>query len=139
MAMTVRRTCSLTVKGPGLIETPKILTLGTTRAQRRPRGKESSWATICTYLDQRSAQPPRMRSKNEEHTTGKSGEDGEERDGERERIRTPPTVTEGYRKKKNWFMPGMRMAQMIPMNQARKVLEGMSGSSVLATAERTSG
>ena len=40
------RTCSLTVKGPGLIETPKILTLGTTRAQRRPRGKESSWATI---------------------------------------------------------------------------------------------
>ena len=49
------------------------------------------------------------------------------------------TVTEGYRKKKNWFMPGRMMDQMKPMNQARKVFTGMSGSSVLATADRTSG
>lgn len=52
---------------------------------------------------------------------------------------TPVTVTEGYRKKKNWFMPGRMMAQTIPMTQARSVFTGMSGSSVLATAERTSG
>lgn len=61
--------------------------------------------------------------------------DTEERKGRR----TPVTVTEGYRKKKNWFMPGMSIAQRIPMTHARSVLTGMSGSSVLATAERTSG
>ena len=48
-------------------------------------------------------------------------------------------VTDGYRKKKNWSRPGMMIAQMRPTNHARKVAQGMSGSSVLATAERTSG
>lgn len=52
---------------------------------------------------------------------------------------TPVTVTVGYRKKKNWFMPGRMIAQRMPIVQARKVLTGMSGSSVFATAERTSG
>jgi hypothetical protein len=46
---------------------------------------------------------------------------------------------EGYLKKKNWFTPGMRIAQMRPTTQARKVDDGIEGSSVLATAERTSG
>lgn len=40
-------TCSLMVNGPGLSETPKILTLGTIRAQARMSGKEISCATIC--------------------------------------------------------------------------------------------
>ena len=48
-------------------------------------------------------------------------------------------VMEGYLKKKNWFTPGMRIAQMRPTTQARKVDDGIEGSSVLATAERTSG
>jgi hypothetical protein len=29
-----------------------------------------------------------------------------------------PMVTEGYRKKKNWFRPGRRIAQMMPRIQA---------------------
>ena len=53
--------------------------------------------------------------------------------------RTPPTVTLGKRKKKNWFMPGMMTAQIIPITHTRKEDTGMLGSSVLATAERTSG
>ena len=57
----------------------------------------------------------------------------------RTRELTPPIVTDGKRKKKNWFRPGMMIAQTMPTNQARKVPQGMSGSSVLATAERTSG
>jgi hypothetical protein len=48
-------------------------------------------------------------------------------------------VTEGYLKKKNWFTPGIRMAQTSPTTQARNVDEGIEGSSVLETAERTSG
>ena len=48
-------------------------------------------------------------------------------------------MTEGNRKKKNWFNPGMRTAQMMPMSQARKVLTGIVVSSVFATAARTSG
>ena len=51
----------------------------------------------------------------------------------------PVMVTEGYRKKKNWFKPGMRMAQTRPITQDRRVATGMVGSSVLATADRTSG
>ena len=50
-----------------------------------------------------------------------------------------PMATLGYRKKKNWFMPGIIIAQIIPMIQVRMVDAGMSKSSVLATAERTSG
>jgi hypothetical protein len=53
--------------------------------------------------------------------------------------RTGVTLTEGYLKKKNWFTPGMMMAQMRPSTQARKVDAGIEGSSVLETAERTSG
>ena len=56
-----------------------------------------------------------------------------------DRALTPVTVTPGRRKKKNWFMPGRMMAQISPMVHARIVFTGMSGSSVLATAERTSG
>lgn len=52
---------------------------------------------------------------------------------------TLPTLTDGYRKKKNWFIPGMITAQMMPRVQVRMVDAGMSKSSVLATAERTSG
>src|SRR5258708_11401555 len=55
------------------------------------------------------------------------------------KIHTWVMLTEGYLKKKNWFAPGMRMAQMRPTTQARKVDDGIEGSSVLATAERTSG
>jgi hypothetical protein len=47
--------------------------------------------------------------------------------------------TEGYLKKKNWLTPGIRTAQMMPISQARKVDAGIVGSSVLATADRTSG
>lgn len=53
--------------------------------------------------------------------------------------RTPVIVTEGYRKKKKWLTPGMMMAKRRPSSQARKVLTGIKGSSVLATADRTSG
>ena len=52
---------------------------------------------------------------------------------------TPVIVTEGKRKKKNWLRPGMMMAQIRPTSHARKVAQGMSGSSVLATADLTSG
>jgi hypothetical protein len=45
---------------------------------------------------------------------------------------------EGYLKEKNWLTPGRMMAQMRPTTQARKVDEGIVGSSVLATADRTS-
>ena len=62
LAMMVIRTCSLTVKGPGLRETPKTLTLGRKRAQRRPRGKDSSWATIYKRAITIN---PTVRSKNE--------------------------------------------------------------------------
>ena len=43
--MIVISTCSFTVNGPGLSDTPKILTSGTMRAQSRPIGKAISWAT----------------------------------------------------------------------------------------------
>jgi hypothetical protein len=43
--MTLTITCSLMVNGPGLSETPKILPLGTMRAQRRMMGNESSSGT----------------------------------------------------------------------------------------------
>ena len=52
---------------------------------------------------------------------------------------TPVTVTPGNRKKKNWFIPGNIIDQIMPIAHARMVFTGMSGSSVLATAERTSG
>ena len=45
--MMVIRTCSFTVKGPGLMETPNILTLGTTRAHSRTKGNEINCATTC--------------------------------------------------------------------------------------------
>jgi hypothetical protein len=48
-------------------------------------------------------------------------------------------VTDGKRKKKNWFRPGIKIAQARPITHVRKVVTGMSGSSVLATADRTSG
>lgn len=48
-------------------------------------------------------------------------------------------VTDGYLKKKNWLTPGIRIAQKRPITQARKVDASMVGSSVLATADRTSG
>lgn len=53
--------------------------------------------------------------------------------------RTPVTLTAGKRKKKNWFMPGMMTAQISPITHTRSEDAGMPGSSVLATAERTSG
>ena len=55
------------------------------------------------------------------------------------RGRTPVTLTAGKRKKKNWFIPGMIIAQMSPITHTRSDDAGMLGSSVLATAERTSG
>ena len=54
-------------------------------------------------------------------------------------MRTEVTLTAGKRKKKNWFMPGMIIAQTRPIAHIRNVSQGMEVSSVLATAERTSG
>jgi hypothetical protein len=48
------------------------------------------------------------------------------------------TYTLGSRKAKNWLTPGRRIAQTRPTSQARKVDAGIVGSSVLATADRTS-
>ena len=56
-----------------------------------------------------------------------------------EQIHTCAMKTVGYLKKKNWFTPEMRTTQMRPTTQARKVDDGMVGSSVLETAEQTSG
>ena len=53
--------------------------------------------------------------------------------------RTSVTLMEGYLKKKNWLILGMTAAQISPRNHARKVDAGIVGSSVLATADRTSG
>lgn len=44
--MIVMRTCSLIENGPGLSDTPKILTLGTTRAHTRMMGNDTNCATI---------------------------------------------------------------------------------------------
>lgn len=115
--MIVMRTCSLIENGPGLSDTPKILTLGTTRAHTRMMGKDTNCATIYNA-------GTRFRTTFREQMM--------------ERL-TPVIVTDGNRKKKNWLRPGIRIAQQIPMNHARNVAHGMSGSSVLATAERTSG
>ena len=54
-------------------------------------------------------------------------------------VLTPVTLTAGNRKKKNWFIPGMMIAQISPITHVRSEDAGMLGSSVLATAERTSG
>ena len=48
-------------------------------------------------------------------------------------------MTLGNRKKKNWFIPGIIIAQMMPITHTRREDTGIVGSSVLATAERTSG
>ena len=48
-------------------------------------------------------------------------------------------ATEGYRKEKNWLRPGIKTAHISPITHVRMVIEGMLGSSVLATAARTSG
>jgi hypothetical protein len=52
---------------------------------------------------------------------------------------TEVMVTEGYLKNKNWLTPGKTMAHMRPTAQVRNVDTGILGSSVLATADRTSG
>ena len=59
--------------------------------------------------------------------------------GMRRSERTDVMVTAGNLKKKNWFKPGIKMDQKMPMTHARRVEQGISKSSVLATAERTSG
>jgi hypothetical protein len=74
----VLHTCSFTVKGPGLSETPRILTRGMNLAHRRPTGNDSSCAT------------------------------------------RPLMVTAGYRKKKNWFKPGMMMAESRGKHQSQR-------------------
>ena len=112
--MIVMSTCSFTVNGPGLRDMPKNFTLGISLAHNRPTGKDNSWATIWVLFQfgaKRLNESPR----------------------------TPVTVMEGYRKKKNWFIPGSIIDHARPMHHARIVLTGMSGSSVFATAERTSG
>ena len=114
VAIIVMSTCSFTVNGPGFRDMPKNFTLGISLAHNRPTGNDNSWATIWVPI-----QSGGMRLE--------------------ERLRTPVTVMEGYRKKKNWFIPGSIIAQARPMHHARIVLTGMSGSSVFATAERTSG
>jgi len=48
-------------------------------------------------------------------------------------------LTAGYLRKKNWFAPGRTIAQKRPKTHARNVDAGIVGSSVLATADRTSG
>ena len=53
--------------------------------------------------------------------------------------RTPLMVTEGYLKKKNWLTLASRTAQMSPRTHERTVDAGIVGSSVLGTADRTSG
>jgi hypothetical protein len=79
LAMMVIKTCSLTVKGPGFKDMPKIFTRGKYLAAATPMGYDNSWAMI------------------------------------------PVTLTEGKRKKKNWFSPGMTIAQARPMIQARSL------------------
>ena len=39
---------------------------------------------------------------------------------------------------KNWFKPEIRIVKRMPITQVLKVLTGIVGSSVLATAARTS-
>jgi hypothetical protein len=41
------------LKGPGLSAMPKMEMLGKRRAQARPRGKVSSWATIWSGVSER--------------------------------------------------------------------------------------
>ena len=53
--------------------------------------------------------------------------------------RTGEIYTKGYLKKKNWLTLGITAAQISPRNHARKVDAGIVGSSVLATADQTSG
>lgn len=53
--------------------------------------------------------------------------------------RTPLIFTEGYLKKKNWLILASRIAQKSPRTHARTVDTGIVGSSVLGTADRTSG
>lgn len=45
--MIVIKTCSLTVKGPGLSGKPKIVHRGRMYAHNRPRGNEISCGTSC--------------------------------------------------------------------------------------------
>ena len=52
--MMVIKTCSLTVKRPGLRDIPKILTLGTMRAQRRTMGNEINCATTYDSYEMRT-------------------------------------------------------------------------------------
>ena len=128
VAITVITTCSLRENGPGFKEMPNILYPGTVRAHAQPRGKERSWATSCARSRQRKSNnnsPPYPGS----HVKGEGEMSGQ----------TEPIVTLGYRKWKNWLRPGMKMAQKSPIVHARRVSAGISMSSVLETAARTSG
>jgi hypothetical protein len=116
--MIMMRACSLIVKGPGLSSTPKSFTLGTYSAQAFPTGKDKSWGITCSQ-GVRLSTGPKVAS---DYGT-----------------QTELMDTEGYLKKKNWLIPGRMIAQMRPITQARKVDAGIVGSSVLATADRTSG
>lgn len=48
------RTCSLIVKGPGLVSRPKMDWQGMTLTQARPTGNTRSWATNCISLFQQT-------------------------------------------------------------------------------------
>lgn len=76
VAMIVMSTCSFTVNGPGFKDAPKNFTEGISLAHNRPTGNDNSWATIWT---------------NSQFVVDRS----------QKTLRTPVTVIEGYRKKKN--------------------------------------
>lgn len=124
----VTRTCSLTVNGPGLSECPKILMSGRIRARPQPNGRETNWPTRLVIVTDG------YRKKLEGRNNERQDRDGEER--ERGCLESNGRNKWAY---KNWLRPGMMIAMIIPRNQTRMVEQGISGSSVFATAERTSG
>ena len=89
--MMVMMTCSLTVNGPGLMDTPKMRALGSAYAQSLHSGNVSSCGTI--YM---RAQTP-TKFKNRDKTP--FGQRAERRGGsgskERERGRTWVMLTDG--------------------------------------------
>ena len=51
VAIIVAKTCSFTVKWPGLRGIPKTVTFGMMRAHTLPTGKMSNWATSCKLMN----------------------------------------------------------------------------------------
>lgn len=105
-------------QGPGLKdhEYPNVVNVlvGRIRSNSLPAGRAMSWATRAVIVTEGSG----MRVRESQYVK---------------------SLGDLHLSEKNWFMPEINTVNSKPRNHMRNVFVGIVGSSVLATAARTSG